>query len=88
MHPLSQPQQAKVKTMNRTSRRKAVSEQRRALNRILDEAEAAGGGSGHGALRTKIIRTSAPLPWPTDTQTLREVAAGDLVVFKATGVRQ
>jgi hypothetical protein len=68
--------------MNRTSRHKAASEQRRALNRILDEVEAAGGGIGHGALRTKIIRTSAPVPWPTDTQTLREAAAGDPVVFK------
>jgi hypothetical protein len=68
--------------MNRTSRRKAASEQRRALSQVLDESEAAGGGSGHGALRTKIIRTSASMPWPTDTQTLREVAAGDQVVFK------
>ena len=63
--------------MNRASRRKAVSEQRRALNRILDEAEEAA-----GLLRTKIIRTSSPVPWPTDVQTLREAAAGDMVAFK------
>ena len=66
-----------MKTMRKAKYREAASEQRRVLNRILDEAEASG-----GALRTKIIRTSSPIPWPTDTQTLREAAAGDPVVFK------
>jgi hypothetical protein len=83
MHP--QSQQAKVKTvetMRRASRRAAASEQRHVLNRILDEAEEAGGGIGNGALRTKIIRTSSPVPWPVDVQTLRESADGDPVVFK------
>jgi hypothetical protein len=65
--------------MRKAKYREAASEQRRALNRILDEAEAPG---GNGALRTKIIRTSAPIPWPADTQTLRAAAGGDKVVFK------
>jgi hypothetical protein len=64
-----------------TRRQVAASTQRRALDQVLDEAEAAGGGIGHGALSTKIVRTSSPLPWPTDTQTLWKAAAGDMVVF-------
>jgi hypothetical protein len=83
-------------SLNRASRRKAASEQRRAPirhtetaheqcqvhNRILDEAEAAGGGIDNGgALKTRITRTDEGVIWLSQ-RAREEIDAGDLTAIK------
>jgi hypothetical protein len=44
----------------------------------MDEAKAAGGAIGNGALRTKLVRTHLRYLWPADEETLWKVAEVDL----------